>query len=159
MKKILLPLFLFASVIGQGQCKHYDPTRVSNVYLTWTGGGARTLDIDLSIRVKKLNIGLGYGVMVDDRINDDNGIVYTKNDRVIYGVAGYRFGNLVLGVKAGSRKMIHVTGMVNGMEQHLDDNNGIMVGAYGGVHLSERTRLNLGYDTFNKLNVGVTFGL
>ena len=159
MKKILLPLFLFASVIGQGQCKHYDPTRVSDVYLTWTVGGARTLNIDLSIRVKKLNIGLGYGVMADDRINDDNGIVYTKNDRVIYGVTGYRLGNLVLGVKAGSQKLVHVTGMINGVQQHLDDSSRIMLGAYGGVHVSERFRVNLGYDTFNKLNVGVTFGV
>jgi hypothetical protein len=146
-------------VLGYSQCKPYDPTRVSKVYTTWTVGGAGTLNIDLSIKIKKLNIGLGYGVMIDDRVENDNGIIYTKNDRAIYGVAGYRLGNLVLGVKAGSRKMIHVTGMVNGVEQHLDDNDGIMVGAYGGVHLSERVRLNLGYDTFNKLNVGVTFGL
>ena len=159
MKKILLPLFLFASVIGQGQCKHYDPTRVSDAYLTWTGGGAQTLDIDLSIRIKKLNIGLGYGIMAGTGISEDNGIQYTRNDRAVYGVAGYRLGNLVLGVKAGSQKLVHVTGMANGIQEHLDDSSRIMLGAYGGVHVSERFRVNLGYDTFNKLNVGVTFGL
>jgi len=146
-------------VIGHSQPSPPQPERISRTYLTITLGGARTIDANLQIRIKHFNVGLGYGVLEDDRVLETNGVIYARNDRAIYGVAGYRWGNLVLGVKAGSQKNIYITGVVNGVNQHLDDVNEVVLGVYGGVHLSERARLNLGYDTFNKLNVGVTFGL
>ena len=156
MKKTILLIFILSSVIGHSQCKPYDHKKVSDIYATVSYGGARTLSLDLALRVKQFNFGLGYGVMADNRINEDNGsIQYTRNDNAIYGIGSYRFGNLVLGVKGGLQHIIHVTEV----DQELGDPREGKIGIYGGVCLSERTRFNLGYDTFEKLNIGVTFGL
>ncbi len=157
MKNITIALALALGVSGWSQCHRGDTP--SSVNLTFTGGFAKTMTAELAFRFKEYHIGAGAGVMVDNQIRTQNDINYTRNDNAYYVNLGYQPDNIYYGVRIGQQTIVHITGMVNGVEQSIPDQNKIMFGALIGYSVAPRIRVNLGFDTFNKLNLGVAFGL
>jgi len=162
MKKIVLTLsVMFALSQANGQCRMIRQTKSGppSVTMTFTVGSDATGNIELGGRFGKIHIGAGVGVMVDTRMHNQSGIEYKRNDTAVFGTLGYQRENLVVGVRLGTQKFIAVTGVVNGVQQSIPEESSTMVGVFAGYCLSERTRVNFGIDSFNKVNLGLTFGL
>ena len=157
MKKITIILALALGVSGWSQCHRGDTP--SSVNATFSGGFAQTMTGELSLRIHNFHIGAGAGIMVDNTPQSQDDIAYTRNDHAYFVNLGYQKDNLFFGVRCGQHTIVHVTGMVDGVHQSIPDQSKVMVGALIGYQVAPRIRFNLGYDTFNKTNLGVAFGL
>ena len=165
MKKslIILALAIGGSALAQCQrnsgCSRRSSDSPSTVIATFSGGLAKTMNAELSLKIHSVLIGAGVGIMVDDQIQNQDGIIFKRNDTAFYGNLGYQTGNCFIGVRIGNQTQVHVTGVVNGVQQSIPDESKLLVGGLVGYSVSPRVRLNIGYDTFNKANLGVAFGL
>ena len=157
MKKSFIILALTLGVSAWSQCHRGDTP--SSVNVTFTGGFAKTMTAELAFRFKEYHIGAGAGVMVDNQIRTQDNINYTRNDKAYFVNLGYQQDNIYYGARIGNQTIVHVTGRVNGVNQSIPDDHKIMFGALIGYSVAPRIRINLGYDTFNKANLGVAFGL
>lgn len=157
MKKLTILLALTIGVSAWSQCHRGDTP--SSVNATFSGGFAQTMNGELSLRIKSFHVGAGAGIMIDNRPQSQDGIAYTRNDHAYYLNLGYQRDNLFFGVRCGQHTVVHVTGMVNGVHQSIPDQSKVMFGALIGYQFAPRIRFNLGYDTFNKTNLGVAFGI
>ena len=160
MKKIIIILTLIIGGTAMAQCqKHsYSP---SSLTATFSGGFAQTLNAELAFRIKCIHIGAGAGagVMADNTIREKNNILHTRNDHAYYINLGLQKNKTFIGARIGNHSIVHVTGRVNGVEQHLPDEKQFLIGGLIGYSLTPRIRFNVGYDSFNETNVGVAFGL
>jgi hypothetical protein len=162
MKKIFLTLsVMFALSQANGQCHMIRHTRTgsSSVTMTFTGGSDKTANFELGGRFGRIHLGAGVGVMIDTQMHNQDGIEYKRNDTAVFGTLGYQRENLVVGVRLGTQKFIAVTGVVNGVQQRIPEETTTMIGVFAGYCISETTRVNFGIDTFNKVSLGLTFGL
>jgi hypothetical protein len=117
------------------------------------------MNFELALRIKSVHIGAGVGIMVDNQIQKKEEIVYTRNDNAYFVNLGYQMDKVFLGARIGNQNIIHVTGVVNGVQQTIPNESKLLIGGLIGYSISPRVRLNIGYDTFNKANLGVAFGL
>lgn len=162
MKKIVLTLsVMFALSQANGQCRMVRQTESgpSSVTMTFTAGSASTGNFELGGRFGKIHIGAGVGVMVDTQMHNQSGIEYKRNDTAVFGTLAYQREKVVVGVRLGTQKFIAVTGVVNGVQQSIASETSTMSGVFAGYCLSDRTRVNFGIDSFNKVSLGLTFGL
>jgi hypothetical protein len=165
MKKslIILALAIGGSALAQCQrnsgCSRRNSDSPSTVFATYSGGLGKTMDAELSIKINSFFIGTGAGIMIDNEIQQKDNIVFTRNDYAYFGNLGYQTGNCFIGARIGKQTLVHVTGMVNGVQQSIPDESKLLIGGSVGYSVAPRVRFNIGYDTFNKANLGVTFGL
>lgn len=163
MKKSLIILALAIGGSALAQCqRNFKCSRgnsESSVIATFSGGLAKTMNAELSVKIHSVLIGAGVGVMIDNEIQNQNGIIFKRNDTAFYGNLGYQTGNCFIGARIGNQTQVHVTGVVNGVQQSIPDESKLLIGGLIGYSISPRVRLNIGYDTFNKANLGVAFGL
>ena len=158
MKKLFIILALSIGGIPQAQC-HKVRNSESFVTATFSGGFAKTLNLELDLRIKSVHIGAGVGVMIDNQIQTKDNINYTRNDNVYFVNLGYQMDRIFFGARIGNQTIVHVTGVVNGVEQSIPNQNKVMFGGLIGYSISPKIRFNIGFDTFNKTNLGVAFGL
>ena len=130
-----------------------------SVTMTFTLGSDRTGNFELGGRLGHIHIGAGVGIMEDMRMHNQDGIEYKRNDTAVFGVLAYQREKVVVGVRLGTQTFVAVTGVVNGVQQSIPSTSSTMAGVFAGYCLSERTRVNFGIDSFNKVNLGFTFGL
>ena len=154
MKKSLIILALAIGGISQAQCYKVRESQ-SSVTATFSGGLAKTMNFELALRIKSVHIGAGVGIMVDNQIQTKEGINYTRNDNAYFVNLGYQMDKVFLGARIGNQTIVHVTGV----EQNIPDEKQLLIGGLIGYQISPKIRFNLGYDTFNKANLGVAFGL
>jgi hypothetical protein len=165
MKKslIILALAIGGSALAQCQrnsgCSRRSSDSPSSVITTFTGGLAKTMNAELSVKIYSVLVGAGVGVMVDDQIQNQNGIIFKRNDTAFFANLGYQTGNCFIGARIGTQTIIHVTGVVNGVQQEIPNETKTLIGGLVGYSVTPRIRLNLGYDSFNKANLGVAIGL
>ena len=162
MKKIVLTLsVMFALSQANGQCRMIRHTKSGppSVTMTITAGSEKTGNFELGGHFGQIHIGAGVGVMVDTQMYNQSGIEYKRNDTAVFGTLGYQRENLVVGVRLGTQKFIAVTGVVNGVQESIPEETTMMMGVFAGYCISEATRVNFGIDTFNKVSLGLTFGL
>ena len=157
MKKFTIFLALTLGVSAWSQCRRGDTP--SSVNVTFSGGFAKTMNFELAYRHNEYHIGAGVGVMVDNQIQTKDNINYTRNDKAYFVNLGYEIDKVFIGARIGNQTIVHVTGRVNGVDQSIPDEHKIMFGALIGYQVAPRIRFNIGYDTFNKANLGVAFGL
>lgn len=158
MKKFTILLALAIGGISQAQC-YKSRNSESNVNATFSGGFAKTMNFELALRIKTIHIGAGVGVMVDNQIRTQDNINYTRNDKAYFVNLGYQMDKVFFGARIGNQTIVHVTGTVNGVHQSIPDESKLMVGGLIGYQVAPKVRFNIGYDTFNKTNIGVAFGL
>jgi hypothetical protein len=158
MKKITIILALAIGGISQAQCYKVRNSE-SSVTATFSGGLAQTMNFELALRINSVHVGAGVGIMVDNQIKTKDNINYTRNDNAYFVNLGYQMDKVFLGARIGQQTIVHVTGTVNGVRQSIPDEPKLMVGGVIGYSVSPRIRFNIGYDTFNKANLGVAFGL
>ena len=154
MKKSLIILALAIGGISQAQCYKVRESQ-SSVTATFSGGLAKTMNFELALRIKSVHIGAGVGIMVDNQIQTKEGINYTRNDNAYFVNLGYQIDKVFLGARIGNQTQVHVTGV----EENIPDEKQLLIGGLIGYQISPKIRFNLGYDTFNKANLGVAFGL
>ncbi len=156
MKKSFLPLLLAFSGVCMGQCykEHTSPARIS-----LTGGVAQTMAIDLSFKTKHVLIGGGVGFMYDTSKREKDGISHQRNDTAIFVNLGYVYNDFVFAGRIGNQRMVYVTGVVNGVSQEIPEESKIMAGGFVGYQISPKFGVNLGWDNFNQINLGVSLGL
>ena len=162
MKKIFLTLsVMFALSQANGQCRMIRQTESGppSVTMTFTAGLAKTGNFELGGRFGNIHIGAGVGVMVDTQMHNQGNIEYKRNDTAVFGSFAYQHERVVVGVKAGTQKYVAVTGVVNGVQENIPSTSSTMFGCFAGYCISEKTRVNFGLDSFNKVSLGVTFGL
>jgi hypothetical protein len=157
MKKITILLALTIGVSAWAQC-HKTPSN-SSVIATFSGGFAKTMSAELSLKANRFILGAGAGIMVDNQIQSENNIQYTRNDNALFVNLGYQQDKVFFGARIGQRTIVHVTSVVNGVKEELQDESKLLVGALIGYSVTPRIRFNLGYDTFSKVNIGVALGL
>jgi hypothetical protein len=157
MKKFTILLAMTIGVSAWSQCHKSEIP--SSVTATFSGGFAKTMCGELSFRLRTFYAGAGVGVMVDNEIRNEGGIIYTRNDHAYFVNLGFQKDNIHYGVRIGNQTIVHVTGTVGGVRQELPNENKLLVGALIGYSVTPRIRFNLGYDTFNKVNLGAAFGL
>jgi len=153
MKKLSILLALTIGVSAWSQCRRGDTP--SSVTGTFSGGFAKTMDAELALRIKSFHIGAGVGVMVDNTAQYKGDIFYTRNDHAYFVNLGYQKDNIFFGARIGQHTIVHVTSVNNS----IPDESKLMVGALIGYQVAPRIRFNIGYDTFNKVNLGAAFGL
>jgi hypothetical protein len=153
MKKLIIILTLAIGVCGSAQCR--KSKTMSSFFATFSGGFAKTMNAELSLRIKSIHIGAGAGVMVDNTLREKNDIIYTRNDHAYFVNLGYQKDKVFLGGRIGNRTLVHVTNINN----HIPDEHEFMIGALIGYSVTPRMRFNLGYDSFNQANLGMAFGL
>jgi hypothetical protein len=158
MKKSLIILALAIGGISQAQCYKVRNSE-SSVTATFSGGLAKTMNFELALRIKSVHIGAGVGIMVDNQIQTKDNINYTRNDNAYFVNLGYQMDKVFLGARIGNQTIVHVTGVVNGAPQSLPNENHFLIGGLIGYSVAPRVRFNIGYDSFNKVNLGVAFGL
>lgn len=158
MKKSLIILALAIGGITQAQC-YKSCNRgdsESSVTGTFSGGLAQTLNLELALRINKIHAGFGVGVMVDNQIRTQEEIDYKRNDNAYYLNLGYQIDDKIfVGVRAGQHVIVKVTNIHN----DIPNENKLLIGGLIGYQIAPRIRFNIGYDTFNKANLGVAFGL
>ena len=165
MKKslIILALAIGGSALAQCQrnsgCSRRSSDSPSSVFATFSGGLAKTMNAELSLKIHSVLIGAGVGIMIDNEIQQKDNVIFTRNDRAFFANLGYQTGNCFIGARIGNQTIVHVTGVVNGVQQSIPDESKLLIGGSIGYSVSPRVRLNIGYDTFNKANLGVAFGL
>jgi len=163
MKKSLIILALAIGGSALAQCqRNFKCSRgnsESSVIATFSGGLAKTMNFELALRIKSVHIGAGVGIMVDNTIQEKNNIIFTRNDTAFFANLGYQMDKVFLGARIGDQTIVHVTGVVNEVQQSIPDESKLLIGGLIGYSISPRVRLNIGYDTFNKANLGVAFGL
>jgi opacity protein-like surface antigen len=154
MKKLIIILALTLGGAASAQCRAHSDSP-SSVFATFSGGFAKTMNAELSLRIKSIHIGAGAGVMVDNTLREKNDIIYTRNDHAYFVNLGYQKDKVFLGGRIGNRTLVHVTKI----NTHRPDEHEFMIGALIGYSITPRMRFNLGYDSFNQANLGVAFGL
>lgn len=157
MKKITILLALTICVSAWSQCHKHQST--SSVIATFSGGFAKTMSAELSLKANRFILGAGAGIMVDNQIQSENNIQFTRNDNALFVNLGYQQDKVFFGARIGQRTIVHVTSVVNGVQQELQDESKLLVGALIGYSVAPRIRFNLGYDAFSKVNIGVALGL
>lgn len=163
MKKSLIILALAIGGSALAQCQRNSGcsrrSSESSVFATFSGGLAKTMNAELSVKIHSIFIGAGVGVMIDNEIQNQNGVIFKRNDTAFYGNLGYQTRNCFIGARIGNQTIVHVTGVVNGVQQSIPDESKLLIGGLVGYSISPRVRFNIGYDSFNKANLGVAFGL
>ena len=164
MKKIFLTLsvmFSLSQANAQSHCRMVRQTKSGppSVTMTFTLGSDRTGNIEFGGRFGQVHIGAGVGIMEDMRMHNQDGIEYKRNDTAVFGVLAYQRDNLVVGVRLGQQNFVAVTGVVNRVQQSIPTTSSTMAGVFAGYCLTEKTRVNFGIDSFNKVSLGLTFGL
>jgi len=154
MKKTILLLALTIGGSAMAQCYKVRESE-SSVTATFSGGLAKTMDFELALRIEKLHIGAGVGIMVDNEPQIEEDIKYKRNDHTYFINLGYQMDNIFVGVRAGQHVIVKVTNIHN----DIPDESKLMLGGVIGYQISPKIRFNIGYDTFNKANLGVAFGL
>lgn len=157
MKKSLIILALAIGGITQAQC-YKSCNRgdsESSVTGTFSGGLAQTLNLELALRIKSVHIGAGVGIMSNNQIQTKDNINYTRNDHAYFVNLGYQNDKIFYGARIGQQTIVHVT-KVN---ESIPDEKQLLIGGLIGYQIAPRIRFNIGYDTFNKANLGVAFGL
>lgn len=81
MKKLLILIITINTTIFAQCHKSESP---SSATATFTGGFTNTMNVELSVRIKTVYIGGGAGVMIDNKIQTQNNIEYTRNDHVYF---------------------------------------------------------------------------
>jgi hypothetical protein len=117
------------------------------------------MSAELTLKYHNVLFGAGAGIMVDNKIQSKNNIQYTRNDNALFVNLGYQQDKVFFGARIGQRTIVHVTSVVNGVKEELQDESKLLIGALIGYSVSPRIRFNLGYDTFSKVNIGVALGL
>lgn len=158
MKKTILLLALTIGGSAMAQCYKVRESE-SSVTATFSGGLAKTMDFELALRIKSVHIGAGVGIMVDNQIQTKGDINYTRNDNAYFLNLGYQRDNIFFGARIGNQTIVHVTGTVNGVRESIPDEKKLLIGGLIGYSISPKIRFNIGYDTFNKANLGLAFGL
>jgi len=158
MKKTILLLALTIGGSAMAQCYKVRESE-SSVTATFSGGLAKTMDFELALRIKSVHIGAGVGIMVDNQIQTKGDINYTRNDNAYFLNLGYQRDNIFFGARIGQQTIVHVTGTVNGVRESIPDEKKLLIGGLIGYSISPKIRFNIGYDTFNKANLGLAFGL
>lgn len=157
MKKFTILLALAIGVSAWSQC--HKKASDSSVIATFSGGFAQTMSAELTLKYHNVLFGAGAGIMVDNQIRTKNDIQFTRNDNALFINLGYQQDKVFFGARIGQRTIVHVTNVVNGIKQELQDESKPMIGALIGYSVAPRIRFNLGYDTFSKVNIGVALGL
>jgi len=160
MKKIFLTLsvmFSLSQANAQSHCHMVRQTKSGppSVTMTFTLGSDKTGNIEIGGRFGQVHIGAGVGVMEDMRMHNQDGIDYKRNDTAVFGVLAYQREKVVVGVRLGQQNFVAVTSG----NQSIASTPSTMIGCFAGYCLTERTRVNFGIDSFNKVNLGFTFGL
>jgi len=158
MKKSLIILALAIGGSALAQCQRSSDSS-STIFATFSGGLAKTMNAELSIKINSVFIGAGVGIMIDNTIQEKNNIIFTRNDTAFFANLGYQTGKCFIGARIGNQNIIHVTGVVNGVQQTIPNESKLLIGGSIGYSVAPRVRFNIGYDTFNKANLGVAFGL
>lgn len=158
MKKTILLLALTIGGSAMAQCYKVRESE-SSVTATFSGGLAKTMDFELALRIKSVHIGAGVGIMVDNQIQTKGDINYTRNDNAYFLNLGYQRDKIFFGARIGNQTIVHVTGTVNGVRESIPDEKKLLIGGLIGYSISPKIRFNIGYDTFNKANLGLAFGL
>lgn len=158
MKKTILLLALTIGGSAMAQCYKVRESE-SSVTATISGGFAKTMDFELALRIESVHIGAGVGIMVDNELRTKDNINYKRNDNAYFLNLGYQRDNIFFGARIGQQTIVHVTGTVNGVRESIPDEKKLLIGGLIGYSISPKIRFNIGYDTFNKANLGLAFGL
>lgn len=158
MKNLFLVLSFLVTSITFSQC--YKPKRNydvdSHFGIVANFGTLKSLGGEIYIKLNNHIIGGGYtgeinGVKVENQ--------EFKNE-ALYLTYGYRYQFYTIGVRYGKQNKaswIPTQSNPNTNEKVVTPYSS-MIGGYVGYSLTDRVAINLGYDTFSKVTIGLVMG-
>jgi hypothetical protein len=162
MKKVLLVSVLFlVSTLTFSQCynskRNYD--RESHFGLVANIGTLKSLGGEIYVKFNNHIIGGGYAREINGAKVENEEF---KNE-TLYLTYGYQYERYTFGVRYGKQNK------ANWIDKTPNDNYNIfekevtpystMLGGYVGYNLSNKVAINLGYDTFSQVTIGIVMGL
>ena len=154
MKKVLLVSVLFlVSTLTFSQCyrskRNYD--RESHFGLVANIGTLKSLGGEIYIKFNNHIIGGGYA----GEINGAKVVSQEFKNETLYLTYGYQYEKYTFGIRYGKQnKATWVNSTIKEVTPYST-----MVGGYMGYNFTNKVAINLGYDTFSKVTIGIVMGL
>lgn len=160
MKKVLLVSALFlVSTLAFSQCyrskRNYD--RESHFGLVANIGTLKSLGGEIYIKFSNHIIGGGYS----GEINGAKVVSEEFKNETLYLTYGYQYEKYTFGIRYGKQNKaswIPTQSNPNTTEKIVTPYSS-MVGGYVGYNFTNRVAINLGYDTFSQVTIGIVMGL
>jgi hypothetical protein len=159
MKKSILLLVLLSTTISFSQC--YKPKRnydnPSHFGLVANVGTLKSLGGEIYIKLNNHIIGGGYS-------GEINGVKVENEEfknETLYLTYGYQYERYTFGVRYGKQNKASwkpTQSNPNTTEKIVTPYSS-MIGGYVGYSLTDKVAINLGYDTFSKVTIGLVMGL
>ena len=159
MKKFLLIFSLSIGALANAQCRVGFHESQGDVFFTPHYGVTNTLGADLAVRISDYRLGAGASILIDDTKRQSNGITYKKSEWSMYGTAGVRVYDVVLGGRIGVIKSDPNEFNINGIPQQLSNSSRTLYGGYIGYFVKNNISVNGGWDNMAEWNLSVSFGL
>jgi hypothetical protein len=159
MKKVLLFALLFSSTIVFSQC--YRPKRDCgrDSHFGWVVnvGTLKSLGGEIYLKFNGHIIGGGYA----GNINGPKEVGQEFKNETLYLTYGYQYDRYTLGVRYGKEnKATWLPTQKNpNTSEKVTTPYSTMVGGYVGYNLNKKVAVNLGYDTFSQVTIGLVMGL
>lgn len=159
MKKVLLLVLLFSSTIAFSQC--YRPKRnyERESYFGWVinVGTLKSLGGEIYLKFNGHIIGGGYA----GDINGAKEVGQEFKNETLYLTYGYQYDKYRIGVRYGKQnRAIWLPTQKNpNTTEKVVTPYSTMIGGYVGYNLTNKVAINLGYDTFSEVTVGLVMGL
>lgn len=158
MKKSFIILALAIGALANAQCRFQKLESQGDVFFTPHYGVSNTLGVDLAIRITDFRLGAGTSILIDNTEREQDGITYKKSEWSIYGTAGVRVYDVVLGGRIGTIRSEPNEFSVNGAPQQLPNTTRTLYGGYVGYFVLSNISVNGGWDNLAEWNLGVSFG-
>ncbi len=158
MKRILLFSIFSIGALANAQCRIQKLESQGDVFFTPHYGVTNTLGADLAVRITDFRLGAGASILIDNTKREQDGISYKKSEWALYGTAGVRVYDVVLGGRIGTIKSEPNEFSVNGVNQQLPNSTRTLYGGYIGYFVLNNISVNGGWDNLAEWNLGVSFG-
>lgn len=159
MKKVLFVLLFLIPMIGLSQCyrskRNYD--RESKFGLIVNIGTLKSLGGEVYFKFNKHVISGGYAGEMNDYHREE------YKNQTLFLTYGYQYKKYIFGLRCGKQNNAIWT------DTDLTDNFNIlnkvvtpysvMVGGYVGYSLPNNVGINIGYDTFSQITIGLVMGI
>jgi hypothetical protein len=154
MKKVLLVSVLFlVSTLTFSQCyrskRNYD--RESHFGLVANIGTLKSLGGEIYVKFNNHIIGGGYA----GEINGAKVVSEEFKNETLYLTYGYQYEKYTFGVRYGKQNK---ASWIDTTTKEVTPYS-TMVGGYMGYNFTNKVAINLGYDTFSQVTIGIVMGL
>lgn len=154
MKKVLLVSVLFlVSTLTFSQCyrskRNYD--RESHFGLVANIGTLKSLGGEIYVKFNNHIIGGGYA----GEINGAKVVSEEFKNETLYLTYGYQYEKYTFGVRYGKQNK---ASWIDTTTKEVTPYSS-MFGGYMGYNFTNKVAINLGYDTFSQVTIGIVMGL